>query len=88
MVKETSASLTSCSATEGLQRRRIPMQDRVVETEAEMIPIAQVMERLGVPESAHLQMDAVAGHLVAKVSPPSRVSLQYLGSKHHQTAAQ
>jgi|TARA_X000001036_G_scaffold28856_1_gene23862 hypothetical protein len=73
MVRETSASLTSCSATEELLRRRMPMQDRVAVTEAEMIPIAQVMERLGVPASAHLQMGAVVDHLVVKVSPPSRV---------------
>ena len=51
----------------------MPMQDRVAVTEAEMIPIAQVMERLGVPASAHLQMGAVVEHLVVKVSPPSRV---------------
>jgi len=51
----------------------MPMQDRGAVTEAEMIPIAQVMERLGVPVSAHLLMGAVVDHLVVKVSPPSRV---------------
>jgi hypothetical protein len=51
----------------------MPMQDRVVATEAEMIPIAQVMGRLGVPASVHLQMDAVMDLLAAKASHPSQV---------------
>jgi len=51
----------------------MPMQDRVVVTEAEMIPIAQVMGRLGAPASVHRRMDAVVDLLAAKASPPSQV---------------
>jgi hypothetical protein len=50
------------------------MQDRVVATEAEMIPIAQVMERLGDPVSVHRLLDVVDHHpAMVRASPPSRV---------------